>query len=556
MNRFLLVVLVSSTLLGLPPAGASESFVQQADALLGESFASEGPGASVVVSRSGEVLFSRAYGQANVELDVPMAPEHILRLASVTKQFASAGLLALVDEGRVALDDPVSKFLPEFPVGEVTMHQLLNHSSGIQSYTDIPGYMTSERIRKDLGTEELVAVFADEPVDFAPGERFAYNNSGYVLVGAVIEAVTGQAWNDFLRQRFFEPHDLDSIDAYSDAAIVPMRAAGYQAGEDGYENASFLSMTQPHAAGALSATARDVDRWQRLLHGGDLLSESSYQAMITPDPVTESGEGGYGYGLVVGEWMGQPVYHHGGGINGFTTYALWLPEAELSVVVLTNQASREVSPQDITLQLVGLAMGQPYPRNRPTMAWTDAQKLAVQGTYRIDEDTTRTLRVEDGRIISQRQGGPALPVHPVSEDLLVFDSSLSSFSIERGEDGEVTAVVLHSGFGGEGERAERISAEIQARSTVEVDVDALERLAGDYALQPGFVISVSVVEGALQVQATGQPAFPVEAASPIRFFNDAIGFEIEFELPETGPATALTVFQAGQEMPAPRIAAD
>ncbi|MEE4330872.1 MAG: serine hydrolase [Wenzhouxiangella sp.] len=554
MNRFLLATLALGLSLCLTPVSASDHFAEQADALLSEIFADDGPGAAVVVSREGEVIFNRAYGRANVELGVPMQPTHIFRLASVTKQFAAAGLLALVDDGEVALDDPLSKFLPDYPVGDVTIHQLLNHTSGIRSYTGIPGYMSSERIRADLTTEELVAVFADEPVDFAPGEDFAYNNSGYVLAGAVIEAVTGKAWNDFLRERFFEPHGMDSIDAYSDTAIVPMRVAGYQGSAEDFENAPFISMTQPHAAGALSATAMDVDRWQQHLHGGDLLSVASYRAMLTADEVAADTQGGqdYGYGLVVGEWFGQPVYHHGGGINGFVTHALWLPEPELSVVVLSNLAGG-VQAQDVSLQLVGLAMDRPYARNLPTADWPDADRLAVQGTYRIDENTTRTIRVEDGQIISQRQGGPAFAVRPVADDRLAFENSLSTFEIERDDNGEVVAVYLQSGFGGEGERAERISAEVQTRTAIDVDPAQLERLVGDYELQPGFVISVSVVEGGLQVQATGQPAIPVSAESPVRFYNETVGFEIEFALPEDGTATQLTLFQGGQVMPAPRV---
>jgi len=554
MNRFLMAGLALSLSLCLTPALADNDFAEQADALLSEIFPEDAPGASVVVSREGEVIFSRAYGQASVELGVAMQPEHVFRLASVTKQFAAAGLLALVDDGEVALDDPISKFLPDFPIGEVTVHQLLNHSSGIRSYTGIPGYMASERVRKDLSTEELVGVFADEPVDFAPGERYAYNNSGYVLVGAVIEAVTGKPWNEFLRERFFAPNELDSIDYYPDAAVVPMRAAGYEGSFDEFRNASFLSMTQPHAAGALSATALDVDRWQQHLHGGELLDEASYQAMLTPDPVTSEAVGGqgYGYGLVVGEWMGQPVYHHGGGINGFVTYALWLPEAELSVVVLSNLAGG-IQTQEVGLQLVGLAMDRPYARNLPTVEWTDAQRLAVQGTYRIDGDTTRMLKVDDGRILSQRQGGPTFTVRPVGDDRLAFEDSLSTFEIERDARGEIVAVILQSGFGGEGERAERISAEIQSRTVVAVDRAQLDLLVGDYELQPGFIIAVTVVADALQIQATGQPAFPVSAESSIRFFNEAIGFDIEFELPESGPATGLTLFQSGQEIQAPRV---
>ena len=186
----------------------------------------------------------------------------------------------------------------------------------------------------------------------------------------------------------------------------------------------------------------------------------------------------YGYGLVFDEWFGQPVYHHGGGINGFVTHALWLTEPELSVVVLSNLAGG-MQTQNVSLQLAGLAIDRPYARNLPKAEWPDADHLAVQGTYRIDEDTTRTLRVEDGQIISQLQGGPAFMVRPVADDRLAFEDSLSTFEIERDDSGEVVAIYLQSGFGGAGERAKRIRSEVKTRATIDIDPAQLERLIGD-----------------------------------------------------------------------------
>jgi D-alanyl-D-alanine carboxypeptidase len=181
----------------LPDASAVARYAQ---ALLDEQgIDPQGPGLTLLVARGDTLLATAARGQASIELGVPLAPSHVMRLGSITKQFSAATLLRLVDEGKASLDDPLSKYLPDYPNGAaITLTQLLNHTSGVKSYTDISGYFNN-LVRHDLSTKELVAVFKDLPVDFAPGTRYAYNNSGYVLAGAVVEAITGTPWHEALQ---------------------------------------------------------------------------------------------------------------------------------------------------------------------------------------------------------------------------------------------------------------------------------------------------------------------------------------------------------------------
>lgn len=557
MRRLFSLLLLVFVFAGPTWADNDDSFAARAESMLDSVYPADGPGAAVFVSRAGEPLLDAAFGLANVELDVPLQTDHVFRLASVTKQYAAATLLSLIEAGELALDDPLSEVLPGFPVGEVTIAQLLNHTSGIRSYTSIPGYMDSDRVRADLTTEELVAVFADEPVDFKPGERFAYNNSGYVLVGAVIEAVTGQPWNEVLRERLLLPNGIEQTDVWSDTDIVPGRVEGYSGPPDQLERAPFLSMTQPHAAGALMATAADVDLWQRKLHGGDILGDALYQRMIRPEGAAVDTDFGfdYGYGIVAATWFGQRALHHGGGIFGFSTHALYLPDEKLSVVVLSNRIGPGSGwgPEDVALRLAGLATGRAYPLEVPEEPRSEAQLLALQGTYEIADNVVRTLKLEDGVLISQRGGGPRFTVRPIAGDRLKFDQSLSWFSVDRNEAGEVLAVSLHSGWGEAPERAEKISDEVQARQSVDVPAEQLERLAGQYELMPNFIMTVRVTEGQLEVQATGQPSLVLQAESSTRFFNTQVGADIAFDLPETGSATGLTLFQGGREMPAPRV---
>ncbi|MEA5444924.1 serine hydrolase [Gammaproteobacteria bacterium AB-CW1] len=524
-------------------------------AAMEQAYAPDQPGATAVVSREGEILFQGAAGLVHMELGLPLEAEHRLRLASVSKQYTAAAILKLADEGKLALDDPLERFLPDYPQGEVTVHQLLNHSSGIASYTSIPGYMMDERIRRDLGTHDLIQVFADREPDFEPGEDWLYNNSGYVLLGAIIEEISGKPWHEYIREALLSPAGINETGYFSHEEIVPGRVPGYQAGET-VSNAPWISMSQPHAAGALYGSAMDVDRWQRRLHGGELLSDEHYQAMIRADEIATGVVNGddYGYGLILGEWRDQDLIHHGGGIHGFNTYAMYLPESALSVVVLSNHAGHEPAPAIMARRLAAIALGEPYPVEKERIQVDPDRLDELVGTYEIEEGVIRTLRVdEEGRLISQRQGGRAFPVEAVSPDRFVFATSLSYFDVERDGDGQVVALRFHQQGAPDYERAEKVSDDILEPEAIELDEAQMERLTGLYQIQPGFTLRVFIHDGGLHAQATGQGPVPLEATTPSRLRNQQFGLELVFDLPEHGPADSLTLHQAGQEIPAPRI---
>src|SRR5690606_4551549 len=208
-----------------PPPAEVAAFAARA---LAASCEADAPGLAVLVARGDRVLYRDACGKASLELGVPLSPDHVFRIGSVTKQFAAAGLLKLVEDGRLSLDDPLSRFLPDYPGGDaITVRMLLDHTSGIRSYTAMPGVM-SDGIMKDLDTAALVAVFKDEPADFAPGQEWRYNNSGYVLVGAVIEAVSGKPWHAYLHEALFEPLGMTRT-RYGDQgeAVILRHVTGY-----------------------------------------------------------------------------------------------------------------------------------------------------------------------------------------------------------------------------------------------------------------------------------------------------------------------------------------
>ncbi len=517
------------------------------DALLSQSINADKPGVTVVISRHGEVIYQASRGVADIEAKRPLADNDLLLIGSITKQYAAAAVLKLAAEGQLALSDSVGTLLADERFNDVTVAQLLNHTSGIASYTSIPGYMMDERITRDLTTAELIEVFAELPRDFAPGERWAYNNSGYVLVGAVIEAVTGMPWHAYIDQALLQPLALKATGYYTDANSQPYPIQGYTGG-DAIAPALPMSITQPHAAGALAATALDVDRWQYALHSGKVLPAEWYTQMVTASEQMPN----YGYGLGLGSFLGQTLREHSGGIHGFVSDGIWLEESQLSVVVLANSDTPQVSPSMLTKRLAAVALGQVLPIDWPAQPLAAEALQQLHGSYQIDADTQRYLIHRDGELFSQRQGGSESKAIFVGNDTFALQDSLAYFSVKRDADGAVQGVDFYQAGAVTPGYAEKVSDEVVTRASVDLTEQQALRLTGDYQLQPGFVIQVRLTASGLTAQATGQGAFALTAASANELYNTQFGITLEFDAAGDVPAQ-LTLLQGGARMPAPRV---
>jgi CubicO group peptidase (beta-lactamase class C family) len=314
-----------------------EELVGKIDSLAGATLAS-GTVASLAigVKHGDDLLVAKGYGMADLENAVPAKAETVYRIGSITKQFTAAAIMQLVEEGKIGLDDPMTRFLPDFPTQghEVTIRHLLTHTSGIKSYTGLDAW--SPKITLDLSDQELVDLFKNEPFDFAPGEQFLYNNSGYYLLGMIIAEASGEGYRDYLNDHLFEPLGLSGSYYCDERPIIPWRAEGYDAVEGELANDEYLSMNQPGAAGALCSTVPDLLTWTEALTSGQVVSPESYAQMTTPFTLNDGSKTGYGFGLGVGNLEGNPMVSHGGGINGFVTSLARFPEADLDVVVLSN----------------------------------------------------------------------------------------------------------------------------------------------------------------------------------------------------------------------------
>lgn len=380
MRTRLLVLLL---LAGLPATAPAQTlngrFLDQAIDSVAAAHLAEGQvaGLTVAVARGDDLLHHESYGKADLELDVQMPLDAVYQVGSITKQFTAVLVLQLVEEGVLDLDADFTTYLPEFDAGDriVPLRRLLDHTSGIKGYTEMPifGSLAVQPLPRD----SLVTLVERAEWDFDPGTALIYNNSGYFLAGLVLEAVTETPYEELLQERIFEPLGMERSHYCSNSRVVPDRAHGYDAPPGGLQRTRYLDHRWPYAAGSVCSTARDLIRWNQALHGGEVLSPTMYDLLVTPEPLLDGSPVRYAKGLTHARDDHGEVIEHGGGINGFLSAARHYPEEGLTVVVLQNTTGPQ-GPEAVSQGIVDLLLPSSTPEVTPFPG--DLDPLA--GTYR------------------------------------------------------------------------------------------------------------------------------------------------------------------------------
>ncbi len=371
-------------------------------------------GVSVAVVRGPDTLLMEGYGFADLEWEIP-TPEDgsaSYEIGSVTKQFTSAAILKLVEDGKVDLDADVTDYLPDLDTQgyAVPVRRLLDHTSGIRSYTAMPVF--GDLAVKKLPRDTLVSLISEEPFDFEPGTALIYNNSAYFLLGLIIEAVTDESYEDYVAETLFAPLGMDDSYYCSERAIRKNRAHGYDGTPGGLQRKSYLDHTWPYAAGSLCSTAPDLVRWNQALHGGELLSPESYRALTTPVPLEDGTPTRYAMGLGMSGSGRHRVIAHGGGINGFLSDGRYYPEEDLIIVVLQNSTGPQ-GPGALGAALADLVLGPtPEPEATPFEGSLDELVGSYSGRAR-GRDLSVEVTVDGEALVFTPDGSPneLRPVH-------------------------------------------------------------------------------------------------------------------------------------------------
>jgi CubicO group peptidase (beta-lactamase class C family) len=498
---------------------------------------------SVLVARGDEIVFSKSYGSANLEWNVANTPTTKFRIGSITKQFTAAAILLLEERGKLKTDDPVKRYMPDAPAAwdKITLFNVLTHTGGIPNFTSFPEYAEKSLVATPV--EKIVASFKDKPLEFEPGEKFSYSNSDYVLLGYLIEKLSGQSYEKFLQENIFTPLGMKDSGYDSNSALIERRASGYAPSPAGPVNAGYVHMSIPHGAGALYSTTLDLLKWEQGLLGGKLLTAASLAKMTTPF------KSDYGFGLIVRTAEGRKQIWHNGGIQGFNASLAYYPESKVTVAVLANlngQAADEMLPQ-----LAAVAHGQAVQltSERKEITLPKQTLAAYVGTYELAPRVNMMITIEGEQLISQISGQVKVPVFAETESKFFPKVVNAELEFVKDASGKVTDLILHQG--GRDMKAHRTSDTVLERKAIQVKSEILAVYAGSYQLGP-MTLAVTLEDGHLMMQPSGQPKSELFAESETSFFLKTVDAQVEFVKNGGGAVAELILHQGGRDMKAAR----
>jgi CubicO group peptidase (beta-lactamase class C family) len=393
---------------------------------------------SVLVARDGKVILNQGYGFADLEWKIPASPTTRYRLASITKQFTAASIMLLQERGKLNIQDPIRNYLPEAPAAweKITIYNLLTHTSGIPNYTSFPDQAALDPF--PITSKQLVTRFLNKPLDFQPGERYNYSNSGYAVLGYIIERLSGQSYGDFVEQNIFKPLGMTHSSYGSNSAIIPERAAGYVSGPTGPLNATFTHFSMSYAAGGLCSTTEDLLLWEQAIFSGKLLSAASVQSMTTPF------KNDYAFGLIVHTEAGHKQIEHEGGVQGFNTQMTYYPEDKLTVIVLANLTGP--AHEEIARKLAQVIHGEKVilSSERKEIALPPQVLAAYAGTYHLASvNHDLTVFLEDGHLHLKSEGNFNRAMYPESETSFFIKEVDAQVDFTKDTAGRVAGFILH-----------------------------------------------------------------------------------------------------------------
>jgi CubicO group peptidase (beta-lactamase class C family) len=511
---------------------------------------------TVLVAQRGRVIFSRGYGMANVKRGLPNTPQTEFRIGSITKEFTAMAILELQARGKLSVQDPVCKYVPECPKdwAPIKIFNLLTHTSGIPNFTSFPNYLKIET--QSLTPTELLADFENKPLDFKPGAKFSYSNSGYEVLGYIIERVSGETYQAFLEKNIFKPLGMTDSGYDNSHPTASNHAVGYFYSNASYTPSRYVNMTVPFSAGALYSTALDLYKWDRALEAGKLIPKGLLDAMLTPH-VAMGGPGNahYGFGWVISTEFGHKGISHGGGIEGFTSMNSWFPADHAYAIALDNVTSPEIGA--VSRALTAILFGQKYeiPREYKAIALSGDELQKFVGQYQLAPKFIITVRRTGDQLNAQATGQPSAPIFPESGTEFFYKVVDAQLSFVQNSSGQVTGLVLHQG--GRDVPAKKISSEVPSlppvRKAISLPASVLQKYVGRYQLTPGFAMTITLAGDQLAEQATGQPAFPIFPESRSEFFLKVVDAQITFAENSEGQVTGLVLHQNGRDLPGKKI---
>ena len=518
------------------------------ETLINEDFnsfvGSNEPGVAVLVGQNGKVLFAKGYGLADVEHKVAITPETKFRIGSITKQFTAALILKLQEEGKLSVTDKLSKYIPDFPRGgEVTLAHLLTHTSGIPDYERNEGFRESITTAITIG--DLVKSFQNDPYDFDPGRKWQYSNSGYVLLAYIIEKVTGNSYEDFLRKTFLIPLHMSNTGVHRSDAAPKNAALGYQRSGGKFKRSVNADLSRYPGAGAIHSTVEDLFLWNEGIFNGKVVSEASLKAAFTPVKTDGNivAEDGYGFGWFVTAFRGSQEIQHSGSLPGFSSYLMRLQKEKFTVVVLTNVVPG--IPGDLAHRATEFYLGEQLAPRYTNKRFTITAKAldAIAGYYDYDEDVLK-VTVDGGKAYVELSERSVFEIFPKSETEFFYKVGDGQITFVNDESGKVVkAIHFRSGH----------TTNAPRMDVFLVDTESLDAILGKYDYGEDGKLTVTRDGDEVFAQFTGQPKSPIYPKSATEFFWRMVDAQITFVKDASGKVTKAIHQQDGEKTDAKKI---
>lgn len=435
MKKLLLIIFLAYS--GLLTAQTKEAKLQQLFEAYNEAGNFNG---SVLVAQGGKVLLDKGYGFKNVKDSIANDPATIFQLGSLAKQFTAAAILKLQEQKKLNVQDKLNKYFPDYPKGDsITLEHLLTHTSGIFNYTNDPAFMQSEAV-KPIIQDRMISLFKNKPLDFSPGSKWSYSNSGYMLLGYIIEKVAKKPYEQYVREIILGPLGMNSSGFDFANRKDPRKATGYHLiTKSNAIEAGVVDSSVSYAAGSIYSTTGDLYKWHKGLLEGKVIQQASVEKAFTPY------KDKYGYGWIIDQLNGKKVVMHGGGIFGFNTFLSRVPEDDIFIVLLNNVSNGKLS--QITRDAYAILYDQPYqlPQVRKEISLAPEVLAKYVGVYELAPQFSITVTVEGNSIFTQATGQSKVQIYPQSEDLFFLKVVDAQLEFKKDETGKVISMTLHQG---------------------------------------------------------------------------------------------------------------
>lgn len=531
---------------------------------------------SALVAENGKVIFKKGYGEANMEWNIPNAPDTKFRLGSITKQFTSMLIMQLVEKNMIKLENKITDYLPYYrkDTGDkVTIEMLLTHTSGIPSYTDREDFF--EKVSKNYySPDDFIKEYCSGDFEFEPGSKFNYNNSGYFILGAIIEHITNMTYEEAIKENILIPLGLNETGYDHFENIISKRAAGYEKSGSGYVNAPYLEMALPYSAGSMYSTVEDLFKWDLALSTEKLLSKKYMDEIFKGRVAARNSQYAYGWFIdsVSLDDKKYVVFTHGGGINGFNTINYIIPEKQQIVILFSNAGGAPLNP--MTDAIINILNGKEY--KFPPKPLTDLLATTIENegigkaiklfnelksdkqNYSYNERELNALGYNFLRIkkIDEAIEIFRLNLHEYPKSYNVYDSFAEALMAKGDENGAIEnykkSLELNPANQHGIEQLKKLGVDYKIKEIV-ISNTILSKYVGQYQLFPEFIITIRVDGERIFAQATGQSELELFPQTEKRFYTKEVDAQMEFLTDENGNVYKMILYQNNREMPGEKI---